>query len=209
MNVKKKAKILVIILGSIFILVLIPLLVTAMMSVRLINTDTSNEWIGFWGGYLGSIIGGLITLYVLFRTLEDSKNTQERELKEEFCKYICELTGKLCGAINREHILLLKIADGQGEPGDVYEALMKRSEAMELFQICEVQLISRQDNKLYKDVKTFMDCIHTLQCDEDEVELKESYNELEKQCLEKQCDKIKNLLGKMREDAVYFLEKNL
>ena len=55
-----------------------------------INTDTSNDWIGFWGGYLGAIIGGLITLFVLYKTLKEEKEENKKQQKHEECKYLVE-----------------------------------------------------------------------------------------------------------------------
>lgn len=69
-------------LVAVVTLVLIPLCVAFLLSFQFIVTDTSNEWIGFWGGYLGSFIGGIITLYVLFKTLEDNKQNLERTLED-------------------------------------------------------------------------------------------------------------------------------
>ena len=83
-----------IVLISLIILVAVPLAVAFMVSARVLVTDTSNEWIGFWGGYLGSIIGGLITLYVLFRTLKDNKKNQIRQEKIDFCNYVSEAIWK-------------------------------------------------------------------------------------------------------------------
>lgn len=82
-----------------FVIVVVPLLIAGGLSFRLINTDTTNEWIGFWGGYLGSLIGGAITLYVMKETnkearenlkitLQNGKELDQRKEKIEFCNMI-------------------------------------------------------------------------------------------------------------------------
>ena len=70
------------------------------MSFRLINTDTTNEWIGFWGGYLGSILGGVITLYVMWKTLQTEKSNKEREERINYFNNIIHLWAELSEAIN-------------------------------------------------------------------------------------------------------------
>lgn len=55
------------------------------------------NWIGFWGSYLGSVVSGLITLFVLFKTLEsnkedlektfiENKKMQQRQEKIDYCE---------------------------------------------------------------------------------------------------------------------------
>lgn len=99
-----------ILIGVIVALILIPLGIAFMLSFRVIETDTTNEWIGFWGGYLGSILGGVITLIVMNHTLKRDKENLMLERKTQFnddllkqlvefqtamessCKYLSSLT---------------------------------------------------------------------------------------------------------------------
>lgn len=78
-------------LGIIVVFLICPLVIALMLNFRLINTDTTNEWIGFWGGYLGAIIGGIITLFVLFKTLDDNKKLQERDERINFLDNLGDL----------------------------------------------------------------------------------------------------------------------
>jgi len=89
-----------ILLTLIVAFVLIPLIIAWLLSFRLINTDTTNEWIGFWGGYLGSILGGVITLYVMWKTLQTEKNNREREERINYFNNIIHLWAELSEAIN-------------------------------------------------------------------------------------------------------------
>jgi len=74
------------ILIAIFVFIFIPLGIAFLVSFDFINTDTSNEWIGFWGGYLGAIIGGLITLFVMKKSLDSGK--EERRIN--FCELMVD-----------------------------------------------------------------------------------------------------------------------
>ena len=97
-NMKKYWK--EILLAIIVSLVLIPLAIAWTLSFRLINTDTTNEWIGFWGGYLGSILGGAITLYVMWKTLQIEKSNREREERINYFNNIIHLWAELSESIN-------------------------------------------------------------------------------------------------------------
>ena len=96
------------ILIAILIFVFIPLGVAFLLSFNFINTDTTNEWIGFWGGYLGSIFGGAITLYVLFKTLKDGKRLQKRDEKLDYCNRIVEMIASYFHEISLSLIKLNK-----------------------------------------------------------------------------------------------------
>lgn len=77
------------------------------------------NWIGFWGSYLGSVVSGLITLFVLFKTLEsnkedlektfiENKKMQQRQEKIDYCEkiirlsssYVNDVVDELIGAKN-------------------------------------------------------------------------------------------------------------
>lgn len=77
-------KVSTVMLGCIVIFIIIPLIVALVTTAHIIDVDTESQWIGFCGNYLGALIGGAIsggvTVYVLFRTLEDNKKTLEATL---------------------------------------------------------------------------------------------------------------------------------
>lgn len=67
------------------------------------NFVGGDSWIGFWGSYLGSIVSGMITLFVLFKTLEsnkkdleqtfiENKRIQQRQEKMDYCDKIIKLS---------------------------------------------------------------------------------------------------------------------
>ena len=63
----------------ILIIIIIPILVGVMMSLRFFDwLPTSNDWIGFWGGYAGAVVGGIITLIVMRQTLKNSEDLQHK-----------------------------------------------------------------------------------------------------------------------------------
>lgn len=77
-----------ILLGVIFIFIILPGIIALSMNIRLICTDTSNEWIGFWGGYLGSIVGAIATIggvYITIRS-ENEKRAKEEAARERDIK---------------------------------------------------------------------------------------------------------------------------
>lgn len=88
----KNYNIVTIVLAVICIIILVPLGIAFLLSFNFINTDTSNEWIGFWGGYIGAIVGGLITLYVMHTTLNENKVEIERQ--REFDLRLSEIENK-------------------------------------------------------------------------------------------------------------------
>lgn len=66
-----------------------PLLIAVGTSADILNWATNdNDWIEFWGGYIGSVLGGVITLFVMFKSLADSKKTLQETLSNE--RYIQE-----------------------------------------------------------------------------------------------------------------------
>ena len=71
-----------ILLGLIVVLLIIPLGIAFLLRFEFIITDTSSGWIGFWGSYLGGIVGGLITLYVMFRTLKENRELEDRRYED-------------------------------------------------------------------------------------------------------------------------------
>jgi len=69
---------------AVLIVVLFPLLIAVGTSADIFMWVTNdNDWIGFWGDYVAMLVGGAITLYVLFKSLADSRNTMQETLANE------------------------------------------------------------------------------------------------------------------------------
>lgn len=200
-----------IMLGLIVVLFIIPLGIAFLLKFDFIITDTSSGWIGFWGSYLGGIVGGLITLYVLFRTLKENRELQRKEHRIAFCNEICKLSGEICGAINRECIYIRKYADkihGCSDKDDLFNALLAKNKASELIQICSAQLLSKIKDKEYIGAEKLMDKVEQLGQIENEIDIKFAYTADEEELLRRTCDRIKPVLGEMRNWVVEFLENN-
>ena len=90
-----------IVISGISIMILFPLMIYFLSSLPIFPVGGNNDWAGFWGGYLGAILGGIITLYVLFATLNDNKNIQLRNEKIEFFNNLVDMTAEyICFAGN-------------------------------------------------------------------------------------------------------------
>ncbi len=200
-----------VILGLIVVLFIIPLVLAFLLRFDFIITDTSSGWIGFWGSYLGGIVGGLITLYVLFRTLKENREMQKKEHKIAFCNEICKLSGEICGAINRECIYILKYADKKNgsDKDDLFNAMLAKNKASELLHICSAQLISKIKDVEFIGAEKLMDKIAFLSQTENEIDIRFAYTVDEENLLRNTCDRIKPILGEMREWIVEFLENNI
>lgn len=72
-------------LAVIFIFIILPGMIALSMNIKLICTDTSNEWIGFWGSYIGSIVGAAATVAGVYITIraENEKIKKEDEIKKQ------------------------------------------------------------------------------------------------------------------------------
>ena len=179
---------------------------------RVLVTDTSNEWIGFWGGYLGSIIGGLITLYVLFRTLKDNKKNQIRQEKIDFCNYVSEAIGKLCGKINERDIYALRFINMEefigGNKDDIYKALLAENEASEIITTLSCQLIAKIDDINYINVEKLMDKVEELYDKQNGYELGFEYTNDEIKEIKDKCNTTRRRLGEIRDYVVEFIKLN-
>lgn len=101
MDNRKRSRIFISII--IIIILVIPVGVGIGVSLPIfMNIENSNDWIGFWGGYLGAIIGGIVTLYVLWRTVNDNENARKNDERLHFFEKIIELFSKYsasCGNV--------------------------------------------------------------------------------------------------------------
>lgn len=80
----------IIFIGSLSILVVVPFMIYLLSAIPIFPSG-GNDWAGFWGGYAGAIIGGIITLFVLFKTLDDNKKLQERDERIYFLDNLGDL----------------------------------------------------------------------------------------------------------------------
>lgn len=199
-----------ILLGMIIVLIMIPLGLAFLLRFEFVITDTSSGWIGFWGSYLGGIVGGLITLYVLFRTLKENRELQKKEHRIAFCNEICKLSGEICAAINSECIYIRKYADSKigNDKEDLFNALLAKNKASELLHVCSAQLISKIADSEYIGAEKLMDRVQMLGQMESEIDIRFVYTTDDEERLKRICDKIKPVLGEMRDWIVEFLEEN-
>lgn len=77
-------------LATIFAVIIVPLIIALVMSVRLICTDTSNEWIGFWGSYIGAILSAGIAIYVMKETIKIESEIRDVEESGRFLNTLIE-----------------------------------------------------------------------------------------------------------------------
>lgn len=88
-NLKGKWRYLILIIG---IIILVPILIDYLILGNQIQSNATNgEWIGFFGSYLGSVIGGMITLFVMFKTLDENRKTERRKEKINYLNSIIDL----------------------------------------------------------------------------------------------------------------------
>lgn len=199
-----------ILLGTMTILIIVPLVIAFMLRFKFIMTDASNGWIGFWGSYLGAIFGGLITLFVLYKTLKENHKSQKKEHKINFCNELCRLSGKICGAINRENIYILKYVNEKSNTNidDVYNAMLARNKADELFHICTAQLMAKLHDKDYTGVEKLMDNVERLYLAEHTVNIAFDYTDSEKEQMKVDCNKVSAMLAETRDWIVEFVKSN-
>ena len=136
-------------------LILVPLGIAFILSFRFIETDTTNEWIGFWGGYLGAIIGGIITLAVMQKTLKSEHDNRNREEKIVYFNQITNLISKL---VQATHELDLYMARRRYEKeNDITENIFKENAILTSI-ITELQIMLETRSGVYevKDILTML-----------------------------------------------------
>lgn len=198
-------------LVSIVVLIGVPIIVYLLSSIPLLPIGGNNDWAGFWGGYLGAIIGGSITLYVLFKTMQENRWSQSRQEKIDFCNYIAEMIGRICRQINERDIFVLKYLTNSvgGDKSDIYRAMLANNQASELMQTCSVNLISRIDNPLYKNVKELMDEVERMSIMASDINIGFTYTEDEIEMVYIKCESMRKFLGEMREHTIRFVSANI
>lgn len=154
-GIMKKYNIATYVLIVILIFVFIPLGIAFLVSFNFINTDTSNEWIGFWGGYLGSIIGGIITLYVLFKTLIDGRRLQKREERLAYCDQIVEALAEFNQEVSLLIVRVMKLhINISNNQKNGFEELLGTVYAVEKSEfVLTVKLRSNEADKDYEGIE--------------------------------------------------------
>lgn len=194
------------------LLIFVPAVVYG-LSVPALIPNGGNDWSGFWGGYLGGIIGGGITLYVLFKTLDDGKRVQKREEKLVYCDRIVEDIAEF----NREvSLLLIKIikfhndmTSGNGVNiqeflGDVYA--VEKSEF-----ILTVKLCSNEVDKEYErieEIKNIVERIMDLIKSVTNPVINGTISEMNQNQFDEVSEKVKAEKEKLLEEAIHFLTVN-
>ena len=87
--------------------------------------------------------------------------------------------------------------------------MLAKNRASELLHICSAQLISRIKDAEYIGAEKLMDRIEQLGQMENELDIKFVYTADEEEVLKRTCNRIKTILGEMREWIVEFLENNV
>lgn len=122
---------------------IVPLVVAWMMSFSLINTETSNDWIGFWGGYLGAILGGIITLWVMWKTLQTEKNNREREERIAYFNNIVHLWAELSKSINEVKSYIDRCIS-ENEKDNIEKVCVGEAQTTSVFLELRITLATRQ-----------------------------------------------------------------
>lgn len=70
-------------IGLFIVTILLPLILDWLIIGNHFPSNLSNnEWVTFLGSYCGGVIGGCITLFVLYKTLEDNKKSLQKTLAD-------------------------------------------------------------------------------------------------------------------------------
>lgn len=136
------------------VIAILPMFVSAMVTIKLLPVSSNNDWIGFWGAYFG----GIITLIVFWGTLRNSNKEREKEEKERLfnilisdAAYINELQNRISVCSNDDLIfelnkksleikLRLEIAEnrnlysGTAKPIECLDDMMTQIEKIQLLQ---------------------------------------------------------------------------
>lgn len=155
---------------GVVLLVGVPLVLDWLFS--LFEIDSPNDWIGFWGGYLGSIFGGCITLFVLFYTVDDNRKNLKKTMDFEKEKILLErktmFNDELLEQLIKFHSDLqdyctyfLDLADGKiMKDCDVkFKQDDRIKELTALSNLIGIKVISKKNNKEYKNIDKLLGCI--------------------------------------------------
>lgn len=196
-----------ILLWGIVLVVIIPLIIACLFNIPLIKTATQNEWIGFWGGYLGALFGGFITLYVMRKTnevsrehlelsLDNEKQLEKRKEKLDFCNYVIKKLSLIVENIEETSYKAhdCKIDDDSNivEKIQIYskQLRMTRSMVLELYMHFEIKKTQQEYiPERAKEIAGYLNELHE--------ELEVYYETFLK---DEECDKIESKLWGMIND---------
>lgn len=210
MSKKVKSSIILYFIG--FLIVILPLLIGIGVSLPILeNIVVDNDWIGFWGTYLGSFSGGIITLYVLWRTINSNEQARKRDdaikffdkmikLFAEFHESVGLMSMKLISFINLQeidayHMYLRQISD-------VAKIHYEITTLLECWQkVYDYQKLQEHLKNVIKEINFFTD--------EVEIEFCIGLSDLRKTELAKSAEVIMNELDEIKEELTKCIEKNL
>lgn len=157
-----------------FIVIIIPAIVYAITVVPIFPAGGNNDWAGFWGGYFGALVGGLITLYVLYVTINNEKNLKRREEKIDFFDDLIHLTAEMSSLLGNLSICMSR--DAVENTNDLHEkTLLLGNDIAKL--LIEIKLLLKTRKSVYKVEKL--------------IEILEELEKVETQIVEKYTDAIK------------------
>ena len=146
---------------SIITFVFVPKIIGNVTGVSFFETESGNPWIGFWGNYLGAIIGGVLSgsvaIYVMKRTIRNSKKEQERKEVRDFADWLIKRDAEFLEKIRKATY------NGSVYGIDVQTEKSSREKYIEFVEICSVakiaifeiylQLNVKREQELYKNDK--------------------------------------------------------
>lgn len=153
---KNKNKLLSYVSAFMFFIVIVPLIVALVINTNLIETDTSNGWIGFWGNYLGALSGGLITLFVLQKTILEGRKIQNRNEQIKYLEKTVDDLAKYATLLMNARTSMIGYMRslqtiGSWNEQSYMEALSYFTEASQLEYVLDVELNFRDDSESVKE----------------------------------------------------------
>ena len=207
-NLKGKWRYLVLIIGTI---ILVPILMDSLILGNQIQSNATNgEWIGFFGSYLGAVVGGMITLFVMFKTLDENKKTERRKEKINYLSSIIDLFLEYIRSIEDElnMIALMKQAISSKNDKEIKEYYIdyfdKRGESVKLnnkITLLRNDRITEIFNEITDIFKNLEEVTKT------SYENRDSVEELEKEG-KVASDKVRKLRSEILEELEKMIEKN-
>lgn len=94
---------------GILVLITTPWLVKFLCIGFRVSDGIHENWIGFFGSYLGGAFSAIISIYVLYRTLWDSKLKKQLEDEQKNYDELCKDLSELCSSVNIDEFAFLFI----------------------------------------------------------------------------------------------------
>ncbi len=172
-----------IVLLAIAVMGIIPFILGCAISSSVFkNFVGGDSWIGFWGSYLGSIVSGMITLFVLFKTLEsnkkdleqtfiENKKIQQRQEKMDYCDKIIKLSSSYANDVIDEVIRAKEYLEQQTE--ECYkEYNLARGKAVRINNELMLTMRVKEDSRYCRNSKyenLCLEIIEKMDCLEKEI----------------------------------------